>query len=84
MLAQLISEYGYEYDSALTKKSRIESKSRPRGTELALDDVKCSGDVNGKAVLLVDDTYGEGATLRACIRALKKSWCGGSLFPLDL
>lgn len=73
LLAQLISEYGYEYDSALTKKSRIESKSRPRGTELALDDVKCSGDVNGKAVLLVDDTYGEGATLRACIRALKKA-----------
>lgn len=28
--------------------------------------------MRGKAVILIDDTYGEGATLRACIRALRE------------
>lgn len=72
LLAQLISEQGYGFENALTKRSSIESKSRPSGTELAPGDVRCIRDVSGKAILLVDDTYGEGATLRACIRALRE------------
>ena len=72
LLAQLISENGYEFETALTKKSSIESKSRPRGTELNPDDIRCNIDMRGKAVILIDDTYGEGATLRACIRALRE------------
>lgn len=72
LLAQLISENGYEFENALTKKSSIESKSRPRGTELNPDDIRCNIDMHGKAVILIDDTYGEGATLRACIRALRE------------
>lgn len=71
LLAQLISKSGYEFIDALTKKSSIESKNRQSGTELDLDDVTCRDDISGKAVLLIDDTYGEGATLRACIRALR-------------
>ena len=72
LLARLIAENGYELNDALTKKSNIESKSRPRGTELNPDDIRCSMDMHGKTVILIDDTYGEGATLRACIRALKE------------
>ena len=71
LLAQLISKSGYEFIDALTKKSSIESKNRQSGTELDLDDVTCSDDISGKTVLLIDDTYGEGATLRACIHALR-------------
>ena len=72
LLAQLMSENRFGFDNVLTKRSNIESKSRASGTELAPGDVRCIGNVYGKTVLLVDDTYGEGATLRACIRALRE------------
>lgn len=71
LLAELVSEGRFGYEEALKKRSRTESKSRPKGTELAPNDVSCNESVRGKTVLLLDDTYGEGATLRACIRALK-------------
>ena len=74
LLARFLSEGGYGFDDVLTKRSSTESKSRPSGTELAPGDVRCKKDLQGASVLLVDDTYGEGATLRACIRALRE--CG--------
>lgn len=72
LLAQLISENRYQFENVLTKRSNIESKSRPRGAELSPDDIRCNINMRGKAVILIDDTYGEGATLRACIRALRE------------
>ncbi len=73
LLARFIAEAGYRYENALTKRSAVESKSRPRGAELEPGDVRCIKNMQGASILLIDDTYGEGATLRACIRALKKS-----------
>lgn len=73
LLARLLAENGYGFDNVLAKRSSIESKSRPQGTELAPGDVRCTKSVQGASILLVDDTYGEGATLRACIRALRES-----------
>lgn len=80
LLAQIISENGYEFENVLTKRSSIESKSRSRGTELDPDDIRCNANMHGKAVVLIDDTYGEGATLRACIRALKEKGAGEIYF----
>lgn len=73
LLAKFLAEVGYDYENVLTKRTSIESKSRPRGTELEPGDVRCAKNVQGASILLVDDTYGEGATLRACIRALRAS-----------
>ena len=72
LLAKFIAEAGYKYEKALTKKTAVESKYRPRGAELEPGDVRCTKNVQGASILLIDDTYGEGATLRACIRALKE------------
>ena len=71
LLAQLISAGRFECADALRKRTRTESKSRPKGTELAPGEISCKDIVSGRTVLLIDDTYGEGATLRACIRALR-------------
>lgn len=73
LLARLISEGRYCYDNVLTKRSSVESKSRSSGAELAPGDIHCVGSVNGRVILLIDDTYGEGATLRACIRDLREN-----------
>lgn len=76
LLAKNIAEGKYDFAEPLRKTSHTESKNRARGAELAPGEIRCNANLNGASVLLVDDTYGEGATLRACIRALKE--CGAS------
>lgn len=74
LLSKKISGNRFDYREALVKRSRIESKNRAKGAELESGEISCDKAlVVGKDILLVDDTYGEGATLRACIRALKDS-----------
>ena len=73
LIAKGIALEHMEYAELLQKHSRTESKNRPQGTELMDGEMTCRASIGGRKVLLVDDTYGEGATLRACIRALKQS-----------
>lgn len=72
-IAKKISGPGRMYFEALVKTTNTESKTMDRGGEYDDGDFRCNYDLKGYSVLLIDDTYGEGATLRACIRALKKS-----------
>lgn len=72
-LVKYISENRFAFDDPLRKYTKTESKNRPKGTELEPNEIACvKRTIAGRNVLLVDDTYGEGATLRACIRALKE------------
>lgn len=72
-VAKAIAEGRYKYCEPLRKHTSYESKNRPRGAELAEGEITCEDHFGRKVVLLIDDTYGEGATLRACIRALRKA-----------
>lgn len=60
------------YFEALIKTTPIESKTLETGGEYNPGDFRCDYQLEGYSILLIDDTYGEGATLRACIRALKE------------
>ncbi|WP_165046160.1 SEL1-like repeat protein [Adlercreutzia sp. ZJ138] len=73
-LAERIAEHRFTFANPLRKRSATESKNRAAGSELAPGEITCNGnDVISRTVLLIDDTYGEGATLRACIHALKEN-----------
>jgi predicted amidophosphoribosyltransferase len=70
-LARAIAGDRFTYAQALTKHTQIESKNRRSGSELAEGEISCKSGFAANNVLLFDDTYGEGATTRACIRALR-------------
>lgn len=73
-LAEMISKMlnAKWYPNFLRKTVDIESKSAPAGQEWTADDITHPTHFRYPTnVLIVDDTYGEGRTLRACIRALR-------------
>lgn len=72
-LAMAIAGDRFTYSQALMKHAQTESKSRRAGSELAEGEITCKSGFAANNVLLLDDTYGEGATSRACIRALQRT-----------
>lgn len=72
-LAMAIAGDRFTYSQALTKHTQTESKSRHSGSELDEGEITCKSGFSANNVLLFDDTYGEGATSRACIRALQRN-----------
>lgn len=82
-IARLVAGQRFEYRNSLIKHSHVESKSRMAGSELPEGEITCSQGFVGQSVLLIDDTYGEGATARACIKALKGAGAG-RIFLLTL
>lgn len=73
-LAKMVSEVlnAKWYPNYLLKTVDIESKSSQVGEEWAADAITHPRHFRYPTnVLIVDDTYGEGKTLRACIRALQ-------------
>lgn len=70
-IARLVADGRFAYGQPLMKHSSVESKSRTAGTELPEGEITCNQGFDAKNVLLIDDTYGEGATARACIKALR-------------
>lgn len=83
LLAKDIALDRYGFAEPLRKMSWTESKNRAKGAELAPGEIRCDANLGGSPVLLIDDTYGEGATLRACIRVLK-SCNAGSIYFLSV
>jgi len=79
-IAERLAGSKYQYFEALAKTTSTESKTMQRDGEYGEGDFRCDYALEGYSVLLVDDTYGEGATLRACIRALKGSGAGAIYF----
>jgi hypothetical protein len=72
-IAKRIAAPDYQYAEALRKNTAVESKTLNRGIDYSDSDFTCVGSVKGWTVLIIDDTYGEGATLRAIIREMKKN-----------
>lgn len=72
-LARAIAGDRFTYSHALMKHTQTESKSRPSGSELNEGEITCKSGFSANNVLLFDDIYGEGATSRACIRALQRN-----------
>lgn len=72
-IAEGLANSKYRYLEALVKTTSTESKTMDIDGEYNEGDFRCGYKLRGYSVLLVDDTYGEGATLRACIQALKRS-----------
>lgn len=60
----------YQYFEALVKTTSTESKIMTHGGKYQKGDFRCDYLLGGYSVLIVDDTYGEGATLEACIDVL--------------
>jgi predicted amidophosphoribosyltransferase len=79
-IAKRIADSDHLYFEALRKTTSTESKTMERGGEYGEGDFACDYALEGYSVLLIDDTYGEGATLKACIRALKNSGAGAIYF----
>ena len=79
-IAEALADDNLEYADLLKKHSRVESKNRAKGVELIDGEITCVSGIAGRTILLVDDTYGEGATLRACVKALKQAGAGDIFF----
>lgn len=72
-LAKMIAGEKFSYAQALSKHSEIESKTRSAESELLKGEITCRAGFAADNVLLLDDTYGKGATVRACVSALKNN-----------
>ncbi|MDR1775930.1 MAG: hypothetical protein LBS17_05770 [Actinomycetes bacterium] len=79
-IAQGLATPEYRYVEALLKKTCVESKRKERGSNFSEGDFSCTYTLNGLPTLIVDDTYEEGATLRACIKELQKNGAGHIYF----
>jgi TPR repeat protein len=79
-ISKRIASSNYQYNEALRKNTAVESKTLNKGTNYSDSDFTCVGRVEGRTVLVIDDTYGEGATLRAIIRELKRNGVGEVYF----
>lgn len=71
-IAKSLAAKKYIYCEALRKMTSTESKSMDRGADYSTGDFICTYDLKGYSALIFDDTYGEGATLRAMIQELKR------------
>ncbi len=72
-IARGVAGSRYQYLEALVKSTSTESKTMTHGGKYQRGDFRCNYLLNGYSVLIVDDTYGEGATLEACIDVLRTS-----------
>jgi len=72
-IAKGVAGSRYQYLEALVKTTSTESKTMAHGSKYRNGDFRCDYLLDGYSVLLIDDTYGEGATLDACINVLLES-----------
>ncbi len=79
-IAKRLAGERYQYLAALVKITSAESKNMPRGGRYQRGDFRCDYRLDGRSILIVDDTYGEGATLDACISVLRESGAGDVYF----
>lgn len=79
-IAKRVAGTKYQYREALEKKTKTESKTMQRGGKYKEGDFRCRYPLQGYSVLMIDDTYGEGATLKACIAVLRESGAGDIYF----
>lgn len=71
-IAEGVAGSRYKYLEALVKTTSLESKTMDRDGEYNEGDFRCEYKLRGYSVLLIDDTYGKGATLKACVQALRR------------
>ena len=72
-IAKRVAGSEYRYCEALVKTTSTESKTMKHGGTYSGGDFRCDYSLEGYSVLMIDDTYGEGATLKACIEVLRES-----------